>query len=118
MIGSGRYTCERHTIGLLQRRHIQIDCIKYIGKESNALEEVEAGLVHSDQSVYTEYCDPRRDEWTVKILPILKKTPLRILITETGLSRRELIRLRLNQRRPHRATREKVVKALRRLGLI
>ena len=111
-------TCERHTIGLLQRRHVQIDGIKYIGKESNALEDVEAGLVHSDQRVYTEYCDPRRDEWTTKILPILKKTPLRVLIAETGLSRRELIRLRLNQRRPHRANREKVVKALRRLGLI
>jgi hypothetical protein len=43
--------CERRTVGLLQRRHIQIDYIKYIGKESNALEDVEAGLVHSDQSV-------------------------------------------------------------------
>jgi hypothetical protein len=36
-------TCERQTVGLLQRRHVQIDGIRYIGKESNALEEVEAG---------------------------------------------------------------------------
>ena len=28
--------------------------VLYIGKESNSLEDVEAGLVHSEQSVYTE----------------------------------------------------------------
>ena len=46
----------------MQRRHIRIDQIKYIGKESNSLEEVDAGLVHSEQNVYTEFPDPRRDE--------------------------------------------------------
>jgi hypothetical protein len=47
--------CGKQTIGLLQRRHIQIDQIKPIGKESNNLEEVESGLEHSAQNVYTEY---------------------------------------------------------------
>jgi hypothetical protein len=55
--------CGKQTVGLLQRRHIEIAQIKYIGKESNSLEEVDAGLVHSAQNVYTEYVDPRRDEW-------------------------------------------------------
>jgi hypothetical protein len=41
--------CSKQTIGLLQRRHIRIDQIKYIGKKSNSLEEVDAGLVHSEQ---------------------------------------------------------------------
>ena len=36
-------TCDRHTIGLLQCRHSPIDQIKYIGNESNSLEDVEAG---------------------------------------------------------------------------
>jgi hypothetical protein len=31
--------------------------------ESNSLEEVEAGTVHSPENVYTEYPDARRDEW-------------------------------------------------------
>jgi hypothetical protein len=35
----------RQTIGLLQRRHITIDHIIYIGRESNQLEDVDAGLV-------------------------------------------------------------------------
>jgi len=55
--------CGKQTVGLLQRRHIEIAQIKYIGKESNSLEEVDGGLVHSAQNVYTEYVDPRRDEW-------------------------------------------------------
>jgi hypothetical protein len=59
----------------LQRRHVRIDEIRYIGKESNSLEEVEAGLEHSAKNAYTEYPDPRRDEWTTKILPVLKKFP-------------------------------------------
>src|SRR5262249_27210298 len=53
--------CVRQTVGLLQRRHIWVDQIKYIGKESNSLEEVSQGLIHSELSVYTEYSDPRRD---------------------------------------------------------
>lgn len=32
--------CDRQTTGLLQRRHIEIDQIKCIGKESNSLEDV------------------------------------------------------------------------------
>jgi hypothetical protein len=54
-------TCERQTVGLLQRRNIRIDQIKYIGKESNSLEEIESGLIHSAENVYTEYPDARRD---------------------------------------------------------
>jgi hypothetical protein len=50
--------CERQTIGLLQRRHIKIDLIMCIGKESNNLESVDEGMVHSEQNVYAEYSDP------------------------------------------------------------
>jgi hypothetical protein len=53
--------CSKQTSGLLQRRHIRVDQIKYIGKEPNSLEEVESGPIHSEQNVYTEYPEPRRD---------------------------------------------------------
>jgi hypothetical protein len=72
--------CTKQSIGLLQRRHVRVELVKYIGKESNSLEDAESGLVHSAQSVYTEYSDPRRDEWQTKILPALKGAPLKSLV--------------------------------------
>src|SRR5581483_7187589 len=61
--------CGNQTVGLLQRRHVGIDLIKFIGKESNSLEDVESGMVRDADEVYTEYVDPSRDEWTLKIIP-------------------------------------------------
>ena len=48
----------KQTVGLLRRRHVRVERIIYIGKESNRLEEIEAGVIHSPESVYTEYPDP------------------------------------------------------------
>jgi len=110
--------CNKQTIGLLARRHVQVDRIRFIGKESNALEDVEAGTVHSASEVYTEYCDPKRDEWNTKTLPALRKAKLNGLIRETGLSRRALLNLRAERSRPHENTRAKIVSALQRLGFI
>jgi hypothetical protein len=110
--------CDKQTVGLLQRRHVDINLIKYIGKESNALEDVEAGLIHSEDAVYTEYPDPRRDEWQVTILPVLKNARLADLITETGMSKRALLNLRAGRSRPHAKNLEVLMAALRRLGLI
>ncbi|MDQ1469007.1 MAG: hypothetical protein QOJ99_487, partial [Bryobacterales bacterium] len=94
-------TCNRQTTGLLQRRNLQIEQIKYIGKESNSLEQAETGMLESAENVYTEYPDPRRDEWQTVILPVLKKWPLADLVARTGLSRRALIDLRAGRSRPH-----------------
>jgi hypothetical protein len=101
--------CDRQTVGLLGRRHVKIDQIKCIGKESNSLEDVEAGLIHSEKSTYIEYADPKRNEWTTKIQPALKKVSLSVLVKECGRrsSRRELIELRAGRsRRPHRKNQE------------
>jgi hypothetical protein len=110
--------CGKQTVGLLQRRHIRIDQIKYIGKESNSLEEVEAGLHHSAENVYTEYPDPRRDEWQMKIVPALKRIPLSRLMKLSGLSRRMLIKARSGKVRPHRRNREVLKAIARRLGML
>ena len=59
-------------------RPLKLRAFRYIGKESNALEDVEAGLIQSAESVYTEYCDPRRGEWATKLLPLLKQMPLSV----------------------------------------
>jgi hypothetical protein len=58
--------------------------------------------------VYTEYDDPRRTEWIVKIQPALKKAKLKILVRlcKNKLSRREVIELRAGRKKPHRKTQE------------
>jgi hypothetical protein len=110
--------CTKQTTGLLQRRHVGIDQIKYIGKESNSLEDVESGLIHSEQSVYTEYPDPRRDEWETTIIPALKRITLSILELETGLSRRTLIYARNGRHRPRAKHQQVIAATLAKLGLI
>lgn len=93
--------CDRQTKGLLYRRHIRIGEIIFIGKESNKLEEVDAGLIHSAESVYTVYPDPGRDSWEKLIRPKLRTLPLSFLMEQTGLSRRMLIKARRGYVRPH-----------------
>jgi hypothetical protein len=93
--------CDRQTKGLLYRRHVRIGEIVPIGKESNKLEEVDAGLIHSAESVYVTYPNPTRDFWTRDVVPKLQAIPLSVLMRETGLSRRMLIKARKGQVRPH-----------------
>jgi hypothetical protein len=110
--------CGKQTVGLLQRRHVWIDQIKYVGKESNSLEEVEAGLIHSADNVYTIYPDPRRDQWTTKVLPALRKIALPILVKISGLSRSTLIEVRAGRSRPHRKNQEILATIVRKVGVI
>jgi hypothetical protein len=113
--GSGN-PCNKQSIGLLQRRHVRIGLVKYIGKESNRLEHVEAGLIHAAQDVYTEYSDPRRDEWQTIVLPVLKKAPLSLLVELSGMSRRAIMDLRAGRSRPHRKNREMLTAIAQKLG--
>lgn len=108
----------RQTIGLLQRRHIRVGQIIYIGKESNRLEEIESGTIHSAQKVYTEYPDPRRDEWQTKIIPALKKLPVSALMELSGKSRSMLSRALAGRSRPRPRNRQLLASILRRLGAI
>ncbi len=108
----------KQTIGLLQRRHIRVQQIKYIGKESNSFEEVGSSMIHSAQSVYTEYPDPRRDEWRTRILPALKHLPLRFLEMKSGKSRRMLIDALGGRSRPHPKNQALLAGIVRDFGLI
>jgi hypothetical protein len=109
--------CDRQTVGLLQRRHIRIGQIRYIGKESNSLEDVESGMVHSAESVYTEYPDSRRDEWQTTFLPVLRRVPLTVLMAETGMSKRALMDHRAGRSRPYARNLEVLRNVLQKLGL-
>ncbi len=80
--------CGRGTVGLLRRRRVQTvpELLAYVGKESNRLEEVEAGLGHDPDEVYTQYTDAQRDPWQSLVLPVLKHIPAKRLVEETGLA--------------------------------
>jgi hypothetical protein len=105
--------CDKPTTGLLQRRHLYIDLVRYIGKESNRLEDVEAGLIHSEHGVYTEYTDQTRDEWAVKILPALKKISVDELVKAPGMSRSALFEVLAGRSRPHRRNRVRLMELVR-----
>jgi hypothetical protein len=64
--------CGVTTTGLVGRRQIVAGRIRYVGKESNRLEDVDGGLVHDADEVSTEYVDPRRDLWVSETLPSLR----------------------------------------------
>jgi hypothetical protein len=108
----------KQSVGLLRRRHVWVERIIYIGKESNRLEEIEAGVIHSPESVYTEYPDPRREEWQTRILPILKKIPIAALMRFSGRSRSMLLRTIAGRSRPRRRNQELLKSVLHRLGAV
>ena len=112
--------CRKETVGLLQRRHVRIGPLTNIGKESNSLEEVQAGLVHDEENVYTTYDDPSRSYWQIKILPTVRQAPLAMLVKACAgkLSRRALIDIRAGRSTPHRKNQELLASVMRRLGLL
>jgi len=108
----------KQTFGLLHRRHVRVERIVYIGRESNRLEEIEAGVIHSAESVYTEYPDPHRDEWETRILPVLKKIPIAALMRVSGRSRSMLTRALAGRSRPRKRNQQLLKSILRRLGAV
>lgn len=106
--------CGNDTLGRLQRRHVEIDLIRFIGKESNLLEDVEEGLIHLTSDVYGEVIDPRRDEWERKIRPALQKDKISLsrLEKETPFSRRTLINWRMGKSRPHPRNQATIIRVL------
>ncbi len=114
---AGGSACNKQTVGLLQRRHVRIDEVKYIGKESNSLEEVESGLNQAEENLYTYFPDPRRDEWETKIRPALKKVPLQLLVRLSGMYRSTLIEIRAGRSRPHPKNQELLAAIARAAGM-
>jgi hypothetical protein len=75
-------------------------------------------MVHSEKDINTEYSDPKRSEWVIKIQPALKKVSLINLVKacRNRLSRREIIELRAGRSKPHRKTPELLKGILVKLG--
>ena len=60
--------------------------LTYIGRESNQLEDVDAGLVHASDGAYTAYPDRRRDYCQRVVVPALKQISLKAWQRDTGKS--------------------------------
>jgi hypothetical protein len=103
--------CVGATAGLLRRRPVTRESLAYVGRESNRLEEVEAGLIHDSDEVYTEYVDAQHDpEWETLVAK-LKCIPRSWLMQETGLARSTITALRNSHARPTQKTRKKMTRA-------
>lgn len=80
--------------------------LTHVGKESHRLEEVNAGLIHDPEEVYTEYRNPADGPWRTLVLPILKQMKRADLARVTGLSERAVTAIRNGRASPrpqHRA---------------
>jgi hypothetical protein len=83
----------------------------HVGKESNRLEEVEAGLIHDPDEVHTEYVGAQHDPLWEALVAVLKAIPRSWLMRETGLARSTITALRNGHARPTRKTREGLTRA-------
>ncbi|HEX2809223.1 MAG TPA: hypothetical protein VHN80_23915, partial [Kineosporiaceae bacterium] len=90
--------CGRLTRGLLRRRPVRVLDVRYIGKEANRLDDVQAGLVGQLGEVLNEYDDPN-DSWVHRlVLPVLAGYSGRQLATLLGTDRRTIDRIRAGQK--------------------
>ncbi len=88
----------------------------FIGKESNKLEEVDEGGVPDAGDVYTEYPDPRHNQFTwnetIVKLRALTKSQLKELAEQSGISITTLKAWKRG-RPPHPSNRQKLTEAIR-----
>jgi hypothetical protein len=104
--------CGPTTIGLLHRRPVNARLLIHVGKESNRLEEVQAGLTHDAEDVLTEYESASHGGWRTLVHPVLCDMPVALAARESGVSRRGIEKLRANlQQRPHAKTMQAVTLA-------
>jgi len=106
--------CGPHTTGELGRLHVHVTAVVHIGKESNDLEEVQAGLVPAG-TTYVHYVDAGGEwEWDKQIL---KTVPRKLLAKWSGLHVRSIKAILNTSRLPHprhRRILHKVAEKLRR----
>jgi hypothetical protein len=74
-LGPDGTPCRRNTVGLLEPRHIDAFHVEQIGKETNHLEQTQAGIPQDTADAHTHYTDPKRDPWTNLTLPVLNMMP-------------------------------------------
>ncbi len=103
--------CQRHSLGLLGRRHVTPLSIIHIGKEANKLDERTSGEITLDDTEMQLSYDIAGAEWEHQLLPYLRTVPLSHLAELTRLSRRRLADLRAGRVFPRKSTQELIQRA-------
>jgi hypothetical protein len=93
--------CRPDSTGLLQRRPVTAVEPIYLGKESNNLEERQAGLIHQFSDAFAIYPDPGADTWQRIVLPALRQFPAVEIARRSGLHRRTVERHLSGRSAPH-----------------
>jgi hypothetical protein len=104
-LGPDGRPCRRSTIGLLHRRPVQARSITHIGKETNLLDELQAGLIGDEEQVVTEYVDQRLDSFVSLVIPIVCEMPILRAATLADVSPRTIDRIRAGANQTSAATR-------------
>jgi hypothetical protein len=107
-LGAGSEPCGDATRGLLRREPRTVGDIVYTGKESNRLEDVQAGLIGDIGEVSNVYRDPRHDAWWESVLRVLRDMSRAKLERESGLSERAIRDLLASRSTPHLENRRKL----------
>jgi hypothetical protein len=95
-LGPDGQPCHSQTVGVLRRRTVRVSAVRYIGKEANELEQVDAGLVDTLDEIQTVY-DRGFDH---DLARVLAEIPTKDLVRETGYSARAMRRIRSGERCP------------------
>ena len=82
--------------------------IAHIGKETNLLDEIQAGLIGVEREVLAEYTDLAHEAWLRLVLPVLRELPVSAVAEATGLGERTLKDLRAGRSRPRPTTRDRL----------
>lgn len=95
-LGPDGEPCTGQTVGLLQPRHIEVLGFTHVGKEANALDLVEAGMVDGVDEVLSSYWP---DLW-IAVQQVLSQMPTSRIQSETGASLREIDYWKAGKPRP------------------
>jgi hypothetical protein len=87
--------------------------IVYVGKESNRIEEAQAGVLHDEPEFPNVYKDPRRDPWHTDVVPALRTMGTAELQKRFGITRSTAKRWKRGESQPNATRINEVRRALR-----
>jgi hypothetical protein len=111
-LGPDGQPCTRRTSGLLNRRPVHATTITHIGKESNLLDEIQAGLIGDEKEALVEYRPVGADHVWDEALGVIRALPLRPLARRAGIANSTLTELRAGRRQPSSRIRRLLVDAV------
>jgi hypothetical protein len=110
-LGPNGRACRRSTVGVLHRRPVQALSITHIGKETNLLDEVQAGLISDEEQVLTEYVDQQLEVFATIVLPVLCEMPIAVAARASHLNPRTIKRIRAQAIEPSSESRRRLLRA-------